>query len=229
MAQSRSTVPTAVFAEQMTLLGELGYHARDARRGSRPLPRRGAASRPAPCSSPSTTAISTISRTRSRSCSTHGYPAVIFVPIGFLDGDSRPLPHEENLLRAGVRNQTLAWDRARRARAGWDSRRVARHRPPAGSPSSSPPRHFARDRASRGYDWRSGSGERSRRTRSSRGRAPTIRPEHVSLVQQAGYKLGLHGRLRCEQPGRAIATSSVRYNIEPYLGANLRARSRRRL
>ena len=29
----------------------------------------------------------------------HGYPAVLFVPIGYLD-DRRPLPHEEHLARA---------------------------------------------------------------------------------------------------------------------------------
>ena len=36
----------------------------------------------------------------------NGYPAVIFVPIGFLDGD-RPLPHEEALRTLGVRNATV--------------------------------------------------------------------------------------------------------------------------
>ncbi len=39
----------------------------------------------------------------------HGYPAVIFVPIGFLDGD-RPLPHEESLRALGIRNETVDWD-----------------------------------------------------------------------------------------------------------------------
>src|SRR3970282_711570 len=38
----------------------------------------------------------------------HGYPAVVFVPIGFLD-DGKPLPHEESPRRRGGRNDTLDW------------------------------------------------------------------------------------------------------------------------
>src|SRR5204862_6462518 len=39
----------------------------------------------------------------------HGYPAVIFVPIGYLD-TVRPLPHEERLAVNGLVNPTLFWD-----------------------------------------------------------------------------------------------------------------------
>src|SRR5919206_214436 len=46
----------------------------------------------------------------------HGYPAVLFVPIGYL-GESRPLPHEERLTAAGVRNPTLDWGELRELEA----------------------------------------------------------------------------------------------------------------
>src|SRR5947208_15832183 len=41
--------------------------------------------------------------------SKYGYPAVLFVPIGYLD-DRQPLPHEERLAAQGVMNPTLDWD-----------------------------------------------------------------------------------------------------------------------
>ena len=47
----------------------------------------------------------------------HGFPAVIFAPIAYLD-DSRPLPHEEALLGLGVENPTLDWDELAELEAG---------------------------------------------------------------------------------------------------------------
>ena len=38
----------------------------------------------------------------------YGYPAVLFVPIAYLD-DALPLPHEERLAARGVVNSTLDW------------------------------------------------------------------------------------------------------------------------
>src|SRR5919109_5373946 len=39
----------------------------------------------------------------------HGYPGVLFVPIGYLD-DRQPLPHDEGLAAQGILNPTLDWD-----------------------------------------------------------------------------------------------------------------------
>ena len=39
----------------------------------------------------------------------YGYPAVLFVPIGYLD-DRHPLPHEEHLAAQGILNRTIEWD-----------------------------------------------------------------------------------------------------------------------
>ena len=40
--------------------------------------------------------------------SKYGYPAVLFVPIGYLD-DRHPLPHEEHLAAQGILNRTIEW------------------------------------------------------------------------------------------------------------------------
>src|SRR5512144_2566266 len=87
-----TTVPTGTFAEQMELLGELGYvpvsleRVRDHYVAGAPLP--------------SGAVLITFDdgyRDNLKNAlpilQRHGSPAVIFVPIGFLDGD-RPLPHE---------------------------------------------------------------------------------------------------------------------------------------
>ena len=39
----------------------------------------------------------------------YGYPAVLFVPIGYLD-DRQPLPHEERLAAQGILNRTIDWE-----------------------------------------------------------------------------------------------------------------------
>src|SRR2546422_11497499 len=39
----------------------------------------------------------------------YGYPAVLFVPIGYLD-DRHPLPHEEHLAAQRVLNRALDWE-----------------------------------------------------------------------------------------------------------------------
>ncbi|MGZ4155385.1 MAG: polysaccharide deacetylase family protein [Actinomycetota bacterium] len=39
----------------------------------------------------------------------HGYPAVVFVPVGYVAG-TRPLPHDEHLAARGIVNPPLSWD-----------------------------------------------------------------------------------------------------------------------
>ena len=157
-----TTVPTAVFAEQMALLGELGYSPYRSTRcatttsTAAPLP-------------PGAVLITFDDGYRDNLenalpiLQQHGYPAVIFVPIGFLDGD-RPLPHEETLRALGVRNETRRLGRARRARGGRvriESHGIG-HRPVS---ELEPAEARARSR-SRSSGSRSGSGARSTRTRS---------------------------------------------------------------
>jgi len=111
-----TSVPTAVFAEQMALLGELGYTVvsldvvRDHYVQGSPLPERAVL-------------ITFDDGYRDNLVNAlpvlheHGYPAVVFVPIAYLD-DGRPLPHEEPLRLLGVRNETVGWDELAELEAG---------------------------------------------------------------------------------------------------------------
>src|SRR6266545_5158338 len=47
----------------------------------------------------------------------HAYPAVMFVPIGYL-GEARPLPHDESLAARGLVNRTLDWSELAELEAG---------------------------------------------------------------------------------------------------------------
>ena len=104
-----TTVPTAVFARADGAARRARLRAGLARRRCATTTWTARRFRPVPSSSPSTTATATTSRMRCRSSRVTAIPAVIFVPIGFLDGD-RPLPHEEALRALGVRNPTVDWD-----------------------------------------------------------------------------------------------------------------------
>ena len=103
----------------------------------------------------------------------HGYPAVIFVPIGYLDG-GRPLPHEEQRAARGLLNSDRRLGRAARARGRRRARRVARDQPPAARRARGR-RGGARDRRSRSCGSRSGSAARCARSRTSRARRRTTR------------------------------------------------------
>jgi len=162
------TVPTAVFAEQMDLLGELGYvpvslgAVRDYYVDGTPLPE-------------GAVLITFDDGYRDNLenafpvLNARGFPAVIFAPIGYL-ADGRPLPHEEPLVRAGVHNPTLDWDQLAELEAG--GVRIEAH----------------------------GIGHR---------------PEHASLVQQAGYKLGFTAVSGVNTPD-SDRFQLLRYNVEPY-------------
>ncbi len=185
------TVPTATFAEQMTLLGDLGYTPVVARRGTGPLPRRRAAS--------GTCRADHVRRRLSRQPQNaapilvdRGYPAVIFAPVGYLDPGARPLPHEESLFRAGIRNPTLTWSQLADARGGRDPNRVSRDRPPAARRARSG-RGAARDRHLE---------DPARGGARSRGRGVRVRQ---------GLARGLPGRAREPRAaGRATSSASRR-------------------
>ena len=206
-----TTVPTAVFEEQMTLLGELGYVPvsldavrnhylsgaalddgavlitfddgyRDNLENALPVLRR------------------------------HGYPAVLFVPIGFLD-DDRPLPHEESLRALGVRNATLDWDALAELEAGGvriESHGIG-HRPL----SELEPGEATREIALSKLRLEERLGREVEAFAFVKGSQADYRPEHVSLVQQAGYNLAFTSVSGANAP----ATDRFRlhrYNVEPY-------------
>jgi peptidoglycan/xylan/chitin deacetylase (PgdA/CDA1 family) len=206
-----TTVSTDVFAEQMALLGELGYmpvslaHVRDHYVDGAPLP-------------PAAVLITFDDGYRDNLenalpiLQRHGYPAVIFVPIGFLAGD-RPLPHEEALRALGVRNQTVGWDELAALEGGGirvESHGIG-HRPVSELDLADAAREIAvsklrlEERLGREVDAYA----------FVKGSLADYRPEHVSLVQQAGYTLGFTSVSGANGP-RSDRYRLRRYNVEPY-------------
>ena len=133
----------------------------------------------------------------------HGYPAVIFVPLGFLDGD-RPLPHEEPLRALGVRNATVDWDELAELEAGGirvESHGIG-HRPLSELDAGG---GGARDRAleapARGAARARGRGVRVRQGLARRLPARAREPRAAGGVQAR-----VHVRLGSERARRAIAS-----------------------
>jgi peptidoglycan/xylan/chitin deacetylase (PgdA/CDA1 family) len=206
-----TTVPTAVFAEQMALLGELGYlpvpldAVRDHYLDDAPLPE-------------GAVLITFDDGYRDNLVNAlpilreHGYPAVVFTPIGFLD-DGKPLPHEEPLRLLGVRNDTLGWDELAELEAGGvriESHGIA-HRPL----SELDPAEATREIALSKLRLEERLGREVEAYAFVKGSQADYKPEHASLVQQAGYKLAFTSVSGANGPG-TDRFRLRRYNIEPY-------------
>ena len=206
------TVPTGVFAEQMTLLGELGYTpvtldaVRDHYVDGAPLPE-GAV-------------LITFDDGYLDNLENafpilldHGYPAVVFVPIGYLSGDSRPLPHEESLFRTGVRNPTLAWEQLVELEQGGvriESHGIG-HRQLTELDLDEALREIAISR----LRLEERLGREVEAYAYVKGSRADFRVEHASLVQQAGYKLGFTA-VSGANNSQSDRFQLLRYNIEPY-------------
>jgi peptidoglycan/xylan/chitin deacetylase (PgdA/CDA1 family) len=206
-----TAVPIAVFEEQMELLGELGYTpvSLDAVRnhyvGGVPLPPRAVLiTFDDGYRDNLENALPVLRR--------HGYPAVVFVPIGFLD-DIRPLPHEESLRLLGIRNPTLHWDELAELEAGGvriESHGIG-HRPL----SDLDPAEATREIALSKLRLEERLGREVEAYAFVKGSLADYRPEHASLVQQAGYKLAFTSVSGANGPG-TDPFRLRRYNIEPY-------------
>jgi len=206
-----TTVPTSVFAEQMVLLDGLGYvpvsleRVRDHYLSGSPLPD-GAVliTFDDGYRDNLENALPILQR--------HGYPAVIFVPIGFLDED-RPLPHEEALRMLGVRNETVGWEELAALEAGGirvESHGIG-HRPV----SELGPAEAAREIALSKLRLEERLGRAVDAYAFVKGSLADYRPEHVSLVQQAGYTLGFTSVSGANGPA-SDRYRLRRYNVEPY-------------
>jgi peptidoglycan/xylan/chitin deacetylase (PgdA/CDA1 family) len=206
-----TTVPTQVFAEQMELLGELGYvpvsldRVRDHYVEAAPLP-------------PGAVLITFDDGYRDNLenalpiLQRHGYPAVVFVPIGFLD-DDRPLPHEEALRTLGVQNETLGWDELAALEAGGirvESHGIG-HRPVSELEVAQAAREIALSK----LRLEEHLGRPVEAYAFVKGSLADYRPEHVSLVQQAGYTLGFTSVSGANGPS-TDRYRLRRYNVEPY-------------
>jgi peptidoglycan/xylan/chitin deacetylase (PgdA/CDA1 family) len=205
------TVPTDVFDEQMTLLGELGYvpvsldAVRDHYLDGSPLPARAVLITFDDGYRDNLLNAAPVLRR-------HGYPAVVFVPIAYLD-DGRPLPHEESLLVHGVRNPTLDWDELGELEAAGirvESHGIG-HRPL----SRMEPGDAAREILISKLRLEAALGREVEAYAYVKGSLADYRPEHASLVQQAGYKLGFSAVSGANGP-RSDRFQLRRYNAEPY-------------
>jgi peptidoglycan/xylan/chitin deacetylase (PgdA/CDA1 family) len=206
-----TTVPTAVFEEQMGLLGELGYTpvplaaVLDHYLRGAPLPQRAVLlTFDDGYRDNLENALPVLRR--------YGYPAVLFVPIGFLD-DARPLPHEESLRVLGIRNDTIGWDELSELEAGGvriESHGIG-HRPL----SELEPAEATREIALSKLRLEEKLGREVEAFAFVKGSLADYRPEHASLVQQAGYKLAFTS----VSGANASSTDRFRlrrYNVEPY-------------
>ena len=142
----------------------------------------------------------------------HGYPAVIFVPIAYMD-DEMPLPHETHLIELGVHNPTLDWGLVRELDAAGvrvESHGIS-HRPLAEVSLDEAVREIAVSklileeklgRPMRAYAYVKGS-------------EAHFHPVHESLLKQAGYDIAFTSISRSNGSG-ADPFRLGRYNVEPY-------------
>jgi peptidoglycan/xylan/chitin deacetylase (PgdA/CDA1 family) len=206
-----TTVPTAVFEEQMSLLSELRYapvsldSVRDHYLLGVPLP-------------PHAVLITFDDGYRDNLenalpvLRAHGYPAVLFVPIGYLD-DARPLPHEELLRTLGVSNETLDWDELAELEAG--GVRIESHGIGHWPLTALEPAEATREIALSKLRLEERLGREVDAFAYVKGSQADYRPEHASLVQQAGYKLAFTSVSGANGPA-SDPFRLRRYNIEPY-------------
>jgi peptidoglycan/xylan/chitin deacetylase (PgdA/CDA1 family) len=142
----------------------------------------------------------------------YGYPAVLFVPIGYLD-DRQPLPHEERLAAEGIINRTIDWDElAALEQAGIriESHGIS-HRPLADLEVDEAAREIALSKLR--LEQRLGRPVRA--FSYVKGSEAHYKPVHLSLVRQAGYDVAFTAISGSNSP----ATDPLqlrRYNIEPY-------------
>src|SRR6266540_2279553 len=116
----------------------------------------------------------------------HAYPAVMFVPIGYL-GEARPLPHDESLAARGLVNRTLDWSELAELEAG--GVRIESH-----GISHRPLSEISIDEAARDITisklrLEERLGRPVEAFAYAKGAQAHYGPIHVSLVQQAGYRV----------------------------------------
>jgi peptidoglycan/xylan/chitin deacetylase (PgdA/CDA1 family) len=142
----------------------------------------------------------------------HGYPAVIFVPIGYLD-DRRPLPHEERLAAQGVINGTVDWGELRELEAAGvrvESHGIS-HRPLAALDVDEAAREIVLSK----LRLEERLGRPVQAFAYVKGSEAHYKAVHLSLVRQAGYELAFTSVSGANGP-ETDPLRLHRYNIEPY-------------
>lgn len=206
-----TTVPTGVFDEQMALVGELGYRPVDLDAvlahyvDGRQLPHKAVLiTFDDGYKDNLQNAVPILRR--------YGYPAVLFVPIGYVS-DVLPLPHEEPLAARGVLNRTVDWEEvAELERHGVriESHGIG-HRPLADLEVDEAAREIVLSK----LQLEERLGRPVRAFAYVKGSEAHYRPVHLSLLKQAGYDVAFTSVSGANGP----ATDPLqlhRYNVEPY-------------
>jgi peptidoglycan/xylan/chitin deacetylase (PgdA/CDA1 family) len=142
----------------------------------------------------------------------HGYPAVLFVPIGYLDGP-RPLPDEKHLVRRGIRNRTLQWDDLPALEAAGvrvESHGIG-HRPLADLEVDEAAREITLSK----LRLEEALGRPVRAFAYVKGSEAHYRLVHLSLLKQAGYQLAFTSISGANGPN-TDPLQLHRYNVEPF-------------
>jgi peptidoglycan/xylan/chitin deacetylase (PgdA/CDA1 family) len=205
------TVPVGLFEEQMSALGELGYtvvgldavlaHYRD----GAPLP-------------DGATLITfddgyeDVLRNALPVLEGKGYPAVLFVPLGYV-GEATPLPHEKRFAAQGLVNRTLDWNGLRELDAA--GVRIECHGISHRALAELPVDEAAREIALGKLRLEAQLGREVKAFAYVKGSAAHFGPVHVSLVRQAGYELGFSSVSGANGP-QSDRFRLRRYNVEPY-------------
>jgi peptidoglycan/xylan/chitin deacetylase (PgdA/CDA1 family) len=142
----------------------------------------------------------------------YGYPAVLFVPIGYLD-DRHPLPHEEHLAAQGILNRTIDWEelgQLERTGIRIESHGIS-HRPLADLEVDEAAREIALSK----LRLEERLGRPVRAFSYVKGSEAHYKPVHLSLVRQAGYDVAFTAVSGSNSPS-TDPLQLRRYNIEPY-------------
>ncbi len=142
----------------------------------------------------------------------HRYTAVLFVPIGYLDG-TRPLPHDEHLASHGLVNPTLGWEELAELESGGirvESHGIG-HRPLADLEVDEAAREITLSK----LRLEERLGRPVRAFAYVKGSEAHYRPVHLSLLRQAGYDLAFTSISGGNGP-HTDPLQLHRYNVEPY-------------
>jgi peptidoglycan/xylan/chitin deacetylase (PgdA/CDA1 family) len=142
----------------------------------------------------------------------HGVPSVIFVPVAYMD-DTMPLPHETHLVERGVLNPTLDWGLVRELDAAGvrvESHGIA-HRPLAEVQLDEAVREIGVSKLKLEEQL----GRRVRGYAYVKGSEAHFHPVHESLLKQAGYEIAFTSISRSNGPS-SNPFRLGRYNVEPY-------------
>jgi peptidoglycan/xylan/chitin deacetylase (PgdA/CDA1 family) len=142
----------------------------------------------------------------------HGYPAVMFVPIGYLDG-GRPLPHEARLAARGLVNRTVDWGELAELEAGGiriESHGIS-HRPLSDLDVDQAASEITLSK----LRLEDRLGRPVRAFAYAKGAEAHYELVHVSLLRQAGYDVAFTSVSGANTP-ETDPMRLRRYNIEPY-------------